>query len=261
MPTMDIPPFAQRVKISDVRFLTNTRLHKKFVLSEQAEALAAYMFHPASEESRSSFRSILRLSPEPLRLNLKGMRRIQYRWLRVADVFHLYYDLAIGAHQSRRGGITLSKAVYLAAKNTKSIGTSEPTFWCAWKAFKDVAHLVTAAVMVLANARIVLSDDCLTAFQTDDGAEPATRDQLSPFHMVLLMPDLVLGVAQSFEKFALSRISSRVDAGIDRNTLWRIPDVNVVPVSPPARNIRSIDKAILNARRAGNRGARNRPAA
>jgi len=80
------------------------------------------------------------------------MGRIQNRWLRVADVFHLYYDMASGGHQSRRGGATISKAVHLAAKNTKSLGTSEPTFWSAWKAFKDVAPLVTATVLIWDNA-------------------------------------------------------------------------------------------------------------
>ena len=54
------------------------------------------MLYPSSEVARASFGSALRSSPDPLRLNLMGMRRIQYRWLRVADVFHLYYDMAIG---------------------------------------------------------------------------------------------------------------------------------------------------------------------
>ena len=41
----------------------------------------------------------------------------------------------------------------------------------------------------------------------------------------------------------------------DPKRLWRIrPDVNVVPVPPPARKIKSKGVAVLNARRAGNRG-------
>jgi hypothetical protein len=217
------------------------------------------MFYPASDTARASFGSVLRSVPEPLRLNLKGMRRIQYRWLRATDVFHLYYDMAIGGHQSRRGGPTISKAVYLAAKNTKSLGTSEPTFWSAWKAFRDVAHLVTAAVLIWDNARRVFKDEYLGAFRTHDEAEPITLDQLSPFHIVLLMPDLVLAVGQSFQDFAVTKISGRPDTGLDTQTLWRIPpDINVVPVPPPARRIRVEDTKILNARRAGNRGKRNR---
>ena len=170
------------------------------------------------------------------------MRRIQYRWLRVADVLHLYYDTAIGGHQARRGGSTISKAVHLAAKNTKSLGTSEPTFWSAWKAYKDVATAVTATVLIWDNARRVFKNEYLGAFRTHDDAEPITLDQLSPFHITLLMPDFVLAVARSFEDFALTKVTGRVDAGFDPETLWRIPeDINVVPVSPPPRTIRVED--------------------
>ena len=74
------------------------------------------------------------------------------------------------------------------------------------------------------------------------------------------MPDFVLAVARSFEEFALTKINKRVDAGLDPETLWRIPkDSNVVPVPPPTRTIRGEDTRILNARRAGNRGKRNTP--
>jgi hypothetical protein len=260
MRTMEIPPFPRHIKISDIKFLTNARLSKKFKQSEQAVALAGYMFYPASNQARISFTNALRSYPDPLRLNLKGMRRIQYRWLRAADVFHHYYDMAIGGHQHSRGGATLSKAAHLAAKNTKSLGTSEATFWSAWKAYKDVAPLVTAAILIWANARIVCSLEDLSVFRVDTDAEPVTLDQLSAFHITLLMPDLVLAVARNFEDFALTKVSSRDDAGPDPETLWRIPpDVNVVPLPPPARKIRSVDKIILNARRAGNRGGRNKP--
>jgi hypothetical protein len=259
MRTMSIPPFPDRIKIVDIVAFTNARLAREFKLSEQGLALAGYAFYPATDAARDSFGSALRSVREPLRLNLKGMRRIQYRWLRVADVFHLHYDTASGGHQSRRGGPTISKAVYLAAKNTKSLGTSEPTFWSAWKAFRDVAPLVTAAVLIWDNARRVFKGEYLGAFRTHDDAEPITLDQLSPFHITLLMPDLVLAVARSFEEFALTKATNRVDAGLDPETLWRIPeDINVVPVPPPARTIRGEDTRVLNARRAGNRGKRNR---
>lgn len=96
MRTMRIPPFPDRVKIADIATFTNARLAGEFKFSEQGSALAGYMLYPSSEVARASFGSALRSSPDPLRLNLMGMRRIQYRWLRVADVFHLYYDMAIG---------------------------------------------------------------------------------------------------------------------------------------------------------------------
>jgi hypothetical protein len=260
MRTMSIPPFPDRVEIADIAAFTNARLAGEFKLSQQGSALAGYMFYPATEGCRASFGSALHSVTEPLRLNLKGMRRIQYRWLRVADVFYLYYDMAVGGHQARRGGATISKAVHLAAKNTKSLGTSEPTFWSAWMAFKDVAPLVTATVLIWDNARRVFGNEYLGAFRTHDDAEPITLDQLSPFHITLLMPDFVLAVARSFEDFALTKITSRADVGLDPETLWRIPvDINVVPVPPPPRTIRVEDTRILNARRAGNRGRRKGP--
>jgi hypothetical protein len=259
MRTMEIPPFSQRVEISDIQALTNARLTEKFSLSEQAGSLAEYMFYPGNEEARSSFGSALRSSSDPLRLDAKGMRRIQNRWLRVADVFHLYYDLASGGHQARRGGATISKAAHLAGKNAKSIGTSEATFWSAWRAYKDVAPVVAATILILENTRRVFSGEYVSAFRTHDDAEPNKPKKLMPFHIVLLMPDLVLAVGRSFEEFELTKINSRSDAGLDPETLWRIPsDVNVAPVAPPARNIRPEDKLVLNERRAGNRGKSNR---
>jgi len=260
MRTMIIPPFPDRVEIADIAAFTDARLAGEYKSSEQGFALAGYMFYPASEAARASFGSALRSSADPLRLNLKGMRRIQYQWLRAADVLHVYYDMAIGGHQARRGGATISKAIHLAAKNTKSLGTSEPTFWSAWKAYKDVATAATATVLIWDNARRVFKNEYLEAFRTHDDAEPITLDQLSPFHITLLMPDFVLAVARSFEDFALTKVNSRVDAGFDPETLWRIPaEINIVPVPPPPRTIRVDDTRILNARRAGNRGRRNKP--
>jgi hypothetical protein len=260
MRTMSIPAFPDRIEIADIAAFTNARLTERFKLSQQGSALAGYMLYPASEEARTSFGSALRSVPDPLRLNLKGMRRIQYQWLRTADVLHLYYDMAIGGHQARRGGATISKAVHLAAKNTKTLGTSEPTFWSAWKAFRDVAPLVTATIIIWDNTRRVFRNEYLGAFRTHDDAEPITLNQLSPFHITLLMPDFVLAVARSFEDFALTKATRRVDAGLAPEKLWRIPDdINVVPVPPPPRTIRIEDSRILNARRAGNRGRRNKP--
>jgi hypothetical protein len=209
MRTMSIPPFPDRIESADIAAFTEARLAEPFELTEQGAALAGYVLYPASEGARASFDSALYSVPDPLRLNLKGMLRIQYRWLRVADVFHLYCDLAIGGHQSRRGGVTISKAVHLAAKNARSLGTSEATFWSAWKAFKDVAHLVTATVLIWDNARRVLRNEYLGAFRTHDDAEPITLDQLSPFHITLLMPDLVLAVARPFQDLALTKLRGK----------------------------------------------------
>src|SRR5689334_885361 len=89
MRTMSIPAFPDRIEIADIAAFTNARLAAEFKSSEQGSALAGYMFYPASETARASFWVALRSIPEPLRLNLKGMARIQYRWLRATDVLHI----------------------------------------------------------------------------------------------------------------------------------------------------------------------------
>jgi hypothetical protein len=123
MRTISIPAYPNRIEIADIAAFTNARLAAEFKSSEQGSVLAGYMFYPGSEAARASFWGALRSIPDPLRLNIKGMNRTQYRWLRVADVLHIYYDMAVGGHQARRGGATLSKAVHLAAKNTRTLGT------------------------------------------------------------------------------------------------------------------------------------------
>jgi hypothetical protein len=74
--------------------------------------------------------------------------------------------------------------------------------------------------------------------------------------MAMLMPDLVLAVALEFERLGLEVVPHvRTEAALDPETLWRIPpDINVVPIPPPVRQIRPQDLAVLNKRRAGNRG-------
>jgi hypothetical protein len=89
MRTMNIPPFPKPVEIADFEAFSNARLAEKFTFSEQGAALAGYMFYPVSEATRASFGSTLRSVPDPLRLNLKGMRRITNRWLRVTIFFTL----------------------------------------------------------------------------------------------------------------------------------------------------------------------------
>jgi hypothetical protein len=49
MRTMSIPAFPDRIEIADIAAFTNARLAGEFRLSEQASALAGYMFYPARE--------------------------------------------------------------------------------------------------------------------------------------------------------------------------------------------------------------------
>jgi hypothetical protein len=72
----------------------------------------------------------------------------------------------------------------------------------------------------------------------------------------MLMPDFVIGLALSFQEYGISSIpQSSEQPMLDPHTLWRIPpDIGVVPVPPPVRKVDGTVIAILNARRAGNRG-------
>ena len=66
---------------------------------------------------------------------------------------HCYCDLIDGQHQERRGGPSIGKAITLVEAKAKSRGTGAATLWEYWKTYKDVAHLVTAAVLICADAR------------------------------------------------------------------------------------------------------------
>ena len=167
----------------------------------------------------------------------------------MADVFHLHCDLIAGRHQARRGGPSIGKAITLAQANAKSRGTKASNLWKIWSTYKDVAHLVAAATLICAEARTRSRDQPF-------GPLGLSFNQFVPFQMAMLMPDLVLAVALEFERLGLSVVPhARTEPTLDPETLWRIPpDINVVPLPPPIRKIRPQDLAVLNKRRAGNRG-------
>jgi hypothetical protein len=48
----------------------------------------------------------------------------------------------------RRGGSSVGKAISLIDANAKTKGTGTAKLWEIWKTYKDVAHLVMAAVLV-----------------------------------------------------------------------------------------------------------------
>jgi hypothetical protein len=79
--------------------------------------------------------------------------RIQTDWLRVADIFHMHFDLVAGRHQARRGGPSIGKAITLVDANAKSWGTGASTLWKIWSVYRDVAHLVAATTLICAEAR------------------------------------------------------------------------------------------------------------
>jgi hypothetical protein len=250
---MEIPPFPRKFDNADLAYLLRARLSQTIVLwPGQAIPLVGYMGWPNDsarrEESEQLVRSWFKGSQSvPPRLG-----RIQHEWLRVADIFHHYWDLVDGQHQKRRGGASIGKAITLVEANAKGRGTGAATLWQLWNIYKDVAHLVTAATLICADARNRSRNEPF-------GPVGLSVDQFGPFQMTMLMPDLVLAVALEFEQRGLSHVPhARTEPILNPETLWRIPDnINVVSLPPPTRTVRSQDKVILSARRAGNRGRAN----
>jgi hypothetical protein len=76
----------------------------------------------------------------------------------------------------------------------------------------------------------------------------------------MLLPELVISVAMTFENYGLQQVAySRTEPMFDPESVWRIPaDINLTPLAPPVRKITKTDLAVLGARRAGNRGKANR---
>jgi hypothetical protein len=151
-----------------------------------------------------------------------------------------------GGHQQRRGGASVGKAISLIDANAKSKGTGKAKLWEIWATYKDVAHLVTAAALVSAEA------------QSRHRRAPygLKLHQFQPYRMAMLLPDLVISVAMTFENYGLGHVAhGREQPMFDPDSLWRIPsDINLTPLRSPDRKITKIDLAVLNSRIAGNRG-------
>jgi hypothetical protein len=177
------------------------------------------------------------------------LRQIQSDWVRVADIFNLHCDLTAGGHQQRRGGPSIGKAIAVAAASIRARGAHAANLWRAWKGYKDVAHLVTAAAVISHEARRM-------ARVKPFGESGLPFSQLQPFLIAMLMPDFVISLALSFQEYGLSSIpQSREQPMLDPETLWRVPpDIGAVAVPPPVRKVDRTGITILNTRRAGNRG-------
>jgi hypothetical protein len=249
---MNIPPLPNCSEITDLRSFYETRLATgRYSIGPTGLRLLGYMGWPNDLAERDNAISVIGERSEyyrgaaPL---VSRLRTIQKHWIRVADIIQLYYDLAEGRHQERRGGPSIGKAIHLASKNSESNGTGEAQLWKIWKTYKDVAPTVTAAVIVAADLkerhkRIPLD---------------LTLSKILPLRVTLLMPELIIGLGQTIEQYGLQE---REDAGplFDHETLWRIlPDTGVAPLPMPRRVLRPIDVQILNDRRAGNRGRHHR---
>ena len=243
---MEIPGFRRHIEISDLDHFYKSRLSQDVVLwPEQAIPLLGYMCWPNDPKRRDQLMRTVRSWPEGSVQIPNRLRRIQHKWLRVADVFHLYFDLVEGNHQERRGGPSIGKAVTLAEANAKSRGTGASSLWDIWafvqgcRAFGD-------------RGGVDLCRRTSKSSQRGNWEYGLPANQFMPFPLAMMMPDLVLAVALGFERFGLSQIPhGQTNSTLNPDTLWRIPsDINVMPVAPPARKIRTEDLAVLNPRRA-----------
>jgi hypothetical protein len=253
MRTMQIRRFpGAQMQIADLGLLIKERLIRDLVVwPDQAVPLVGYMSWPNDPIMRERWLEAHRRDdPSAISDLAQGLTLIEQHWARVADIVHLHYDLVRGRHQERRGGASVGKAISLINANARSKGTATAKLWEIWTTYKDVAHLVTAAVLVASDA------------QARHRTAPygLRLHQFQPYRMAMLLPEVVLSVAMTLENYGLNQVAhGRTEPMFDPESLWRIPaDINLTPLAPPVRKITKTDLAVLNARRAGNRGKAKR---
>jgi hypothetical protein len=253
MRTMQIRPFpGSKIQITDLGSLIKRRLiDDRVIRPDHALPLVGYMAWPNDPVMRQRWlEAHQRDDQSTINELLQGLKIVQQHWARVADIVHLRSDLFHGRHQERRGGASVGKAIFLIDANAKSKGTGAAKVWEIWTTYKDVAHLVTAAVLVAAET------------QTRHRSAPygLKLHQFQPYRMAMLLPELVISVAITIENDGLQQVPhGQTESMFDPESLWRIPsDINLTPLAPPVRNITTTDLAVLKARRAGNRGKAKR---
>ena len=127
----------------------------------------------------------------------RKLKPVQYHWPRVADIVHLHYDLTQGGHFRARGGSSVGKAISLISKSAKSKGTRASKLWEIWKNYRDAAHLITATVLISMEAQT-------RHRKAPYGLKP---QQLAPLRIAMLLPELVLSVAMSIQRYGLGYVS------------------------------------------------------
>src|SRR5260370_641097 len=221
--------FARKIEIPDFDFFVRSRLNQETVIwPEQAIPLVGYMGWPNDPEGRAASLAIMRGWLQGSRAVPPRLRQIQTDWARVADIFHIHFDLTEGGHQRRRGGPSIGKAIEVAARSIRAKGAHPANLWRAWKEYKDLAHLVTAATIICADARPRAKFKSFLDFRLD-------AERLGPFTIAMMMPDFVVSLGLSFQEYGLNSIAqSREQPMLDPQNLWRIaPEMNVVAGTPP----------------------------
>jgi hypothetical protein len=249
---MEIPPFSDAgAAVSDFADVCRARLTSGLSTAGPIGVqLLGYMIEPDWEHRRENATRLIREGlrdeeAEPLRERLETLQR---HWAGLTDILQLHHAICVGEHQKHRGGASVGKAIHLVAHSAEAKGTGAARLWTVWKANKDVAHLAAASVLMAANMME----------HHKRGSLGANLQQLLPFRVVLLVPEFVLGLAITIQQYGLEYCRNDETAPLfDPETLWRIPDIGVVHLSFPPRILNTSELAILNARRAGNRGQRS----
>ena len=251
MRMMNIRTFESVPAYDDLgEFIRGRMLADYVVSSHQAVPLVAYMAWPNDTEARDAWYEAHICSDwEGVEALSKQLMIIQRNWGKVGDIFHQCFDLSRGKHQLKRGGASVGKAIALTEANVREKGSAHAQLWKIWAKQKDVAHLITAAVVVASEAQ----------YRHRLAPYGAKLHQLQPFRIAMLLPELVLSLGMSFQEFGLSEIPhGRTEPLLNPETLWRIPaDIGLQPIEPAIRGITDSNKQMLKARRAGNRGVRN----
>src|SRR5262249_27245781 len=82
-----------------------------------------------------------------------------------------------------------------------------------------------------------------------------TLQGLLPVRVVCLVPELIIGVARTYQEYGLSLVNPMFDV----DTVWRISkSINIDPIEPWVQELTPAQIEILNGRKAGNRGRANR---
>jgi hypothetical protein len=249
---MEIPPFSEPITITDIGYLIRTRLaHQTVMFPSQGARLLGYMAQPNDGDARDRLVQIANDWSETSGSAPFDLHKPQIHWGRVADLFNIHDDMHAMGGQKRRGGASIGKAKTVVANTQRRRGGSEANLSTSWSMYKDVAHVVAAAVIVSAEVR-----ERIKVKPFGPSALPAL--QMQPSVLAIMLPELVLSLGLYFQDYGLRQIPyAREEPLLDAETLWRIPaDMNVTPIPPPIRKLDEKARAALRDRRAGNRGKR-----
>jgi hypothetical protein len=250
---MEILPFPEPITITDIEHLMRTRLAQQMmVFPAQGARLLGYMVHPNDGGARGRLIQTVNGWSEKSGYAPLDLHQAQIHWGRIADVFNIQHDMHAMGGQERRGGASIGKAKTVVANTQRHRGGSEANLATSWSMYKDVAHVVAAAVIVSAEVR-----ERIKVRPFGPSALPAL--QMQPSVLAIMLPELVLSLGLYLQDYGLRQIPyAREEPMLDGETLWRIPgDMNVTPIPPPIRNIDEKGRAALRERRAGNRGKRH----